>query len=41
MKYSRYTTEQIASPMYEEVAKKILNLAKDEDTRSKMKRHIK
>ena len=40
MTYSDFTTDQIASPMYKEVAQKLLNLAKSEDTRSKMKRHI-
>ena len=40
MEYSYYATEQIVSPMYEEVAKKLLSLAKDEDTKRKMKRHI-
>lgn len=40
MRYSNYTTDQITSPMYEEAAQKLLILAKDEDTRRKMERHI-
>lgn len=36
MRYSDYTIDQITSPMYEEVAQKLLSLAKDEDTRRKM-----
>ena len=39
MEYSYYATEQIVSPMYKEVAKKLLNSAKDEDIRKKMERH--
>ena len=40
MRYSDYTTDQFTSPMYEEVAQKLLSLAKDEDTRRKMERYI-
>ena len=40
MKYSDFTTEQITSPIYKEVAQKLLILAKDEDTRRKMERNI-
>lgn len=40
MEYSYYATEQIVSSMYREVAKKLLNLAKDEDIKKKMERHI-
>lgn len=40
MKYSDYTTDQIVSPMYEKVAKELLILAKDENTKRKMERHI-
>lgn len=40
MKYSDYTTDQITSPIYEEVAQKLLTLAKDEDIRRKMRRNI-
>ena len=40
MNYSNFTTDQITSPIYKEIAQKLLSLAKDEDTRSKMVRHI-
>lgn len=40
MRYSSYTIEQITSPIYNEVSKKLLILAKDEDTKRKMERHI-
>ena len=40
MRYSDFTTEQITSPMYKEVAQKLLILAKDEDNRRKLERHI-
>lgn len=40
MKYSNYTIDQIASPMYEKVAQKLLTLVKDENIRNKMQRYI-
>ena len=40
MRYSKFTTDQITSPIYEEVAQKLLSLAKDEDTKRKIRRHI-
>lgn len=40
MRYSDFSTEQIASPMYQEVAQKLLSLAKDEDSKAKMTRNI-
>lgn len=40
MRYSNYSIDQITSPMYEKIAKKLLFLAKDEDTKRKMERHI-
>lgn len=36
MRYSQYTIDQIKDPMYEKVAQKLLSLAKDEDTKSKL-----
>lgn len=36
MEYSDYSIEQIVSPMYEKVAKKIISLANDEDTKRKL-----
>lgn len=40
MIYSRYSIDEITSPLYEKVAQKIISLAKDEDTRKKMERNI-
>lgn len=41
MKYSDYTTEQfVDSDIYREVAKKLISLAKDDETKRKMKRYI-
>lgn len=40
MKYSNYSLSQVTFPIYEEVAQKLLSLAKDGDTIRKMKRHI-
>lgn len=40
MKYSDYTTEQIISPIYENIARKLLNMAQDNDTKRKMERNI-
>lgn len=41
MKYSDYTTEQIvSSDIYEATAKKLISLAKDEETKRKMERNI-
>ena len=40
MKYSDYSIDQITSPMYNKISQKLLSLAKDEDTRKKMERHI-
>lgn len=41
MSYSYFSTERIMSiPSYEMVAKKIINLAKDKETRKKLKRNI-
>lgn len=39
-KYSRYTEEQMLIPKYLELCEYLLNLAKDETTREKMKRNI-
>lgn len=41
MRYSNYTLDQISSPIYDEVAQKLLTLAKSEDTKAKMTRYIK
>lgn len=41
MKYSYFSIDQFTKiPMYEELTKKLLSLAKDEDTRRKIERHI-
>ena len=40
MRYSDFTANQFSSPIYKEVAQKLLILTKDEDTRKKMERHI-
>lgn len=40
MRYSDYTKDQIVSPKYDEIAKKLLSLAKDEETKRKMTRNI-
>lgn len=40
MRYSDYSINQITSPIYEKITKKLLFLAKDEDTRRKMERNI-
>ena len=40
MKYSDFTTEQITSPIYYQVAQKLLDSAKDENIKRKMERNI-
>ena len=40
MRYSEYSIDKITSSLYEKFSQKILSLAKDEDTRNKMKRNI-
>ena len=40
MKYSDYLIEQF-SPMYYQVAQKLLTLAEDDETKRKMERNIK
>lgn len=40
MRYSDYLEEQIVYPMYQKVAQKLLELAKDEETKKKMTRNI-
>lgn len=44
MKYSDYTTDQIVSQYIfeedEDIAKKLISLAKDEETKRKMERNI-
>ena len=39
MQYSNYTIDQIMSPVYEEVAQKLVSLASDEDTKRKIERY--
>lgn len=39
MKYSDYTLDQF-SPLYHEVAQKLLDLTKDDETKRKMERNI-
>ena len=39
MQYSNYTIDQIMSPVYEEVAQKLVSLANDEDTKRKIERY--
>lgn len=39
MRYSDYSKDQIVSPMYEEIAKKLLSFAKDEETKRKVTRN--
>ena len=41
MRYSDYTIDQIASPMYEKVAQKLLSLAEDDEAKRKIERNIK
>ena len=41
MRYSNYTLDKISSPEYDEVAQKLLTLAKNEDIKGKMTRYIK
>ena len=40
MNYSDYTMEEFSLPIYKEVSQQLLRLAKDEDTKRKMKRYI-
>jgi len=40
MKYSDYKIDMTTSPMYDKVTQKLLSLAKDEETKRKMKRNI-
>ena len=40
MKYTNYTNEQIVSPIYDEVAQKLLALAQNEGIKSKVQRNI-
>ena len=40
MIYSNYLRDQFTSPIYEKVSQKLLTLAKDEDTKRKMRRDI-
>ena len=40
MKYSNFSREQIVTPLYEQVAKKLLTLVKDKDNKNKMERDI-
>lgn len=40
MIYSYYKSDQFNSSIYQEVAKKLISLASNEDTRIKMERYI-
>lgn len=40
IRYSNYTIDQITSPIYEEIAQKLLSLAQDEETKRKIERNI-
>lgn len=40
MRYSDFSKDEFKYPIYNEVAEKILSLAKDKETRRKMERYI-
>ncbi len=40
MRYSDFSKDEFTAPIYNEVAEKILTLAKDEETKRKIERHI-